>query len=223
MAFASSYMHQTVELMAEPQRPNAWSHGDPTILQAQGAASAVVAAIIAQAGMGAPGIRVLDIGTGVAGLAVAFCMEFPKSTVVGIDPWEPALALARTNVVDAGLDDRIALHCVTIQDFDDNQGFDLIWMPSFFIPESVLGEAFARSQHLLRPDGSLVVGVIDGPDDPVAAAVDAVITVRSGGAVLTAEQAMDQLVTSAFTDVREVDRTWKAPLRLVRAKQNRVR
>jgi SAM-dependent methyltransferase len=217
IAFASSYMRQAVELMTEPDRPNAWTHGDPAILQAQGAASAVVATMIAQAGLGGPGIRVLDIGTGVARLAAAFCREFPDSTVVGIDPWEPALALARANVEDAGLSDRIALHCATIQAFDDEHGFDLIWLPSFFIPASVLDEAFAQTRRLLRPDGALVVGVMEEPDDAVAAAVDAVITVRSGGAVLTAEQARDHLVSSGFTDVSEVDRTWNAPLRLVSA------
>jgi carboxymethylenebutenolidase len=141
----------------------------------------------------------------------------PRAPGVGIDPWEPALALARANVEDAGLSDRIALHCATIQAFDDEHGFDLIWLPSFFIPASVLDEAFAQTRRLLRPDGALVVGVMEEPDDAVAAAVDAVITVRSGGAVLTAEQARDHLVSSGFTDVSEVDRTWNAPLRLVSA------
>jgi cyclopropane fatty-acyl-phospholipid synthase-like methyltransferase len=217
-SFARSYMHQALELMEDPARPSAWSHSDPTILQAQGAASAVVAKLFAGAGLGGPGVRILDIGTGVGRLAIAFCQHFPDSTVVGVDPWEPALSLARKNVSGAGLDDRIALRSAPIQAFEDGDGFDLIWLPSFFIPMAVLDEAFRRAGEFLRPGGTLVVGVFEGPDDPLAQAVDAMITVRSGGAALEPQEAVSLLQGAGFGEVREVERTWQAPLRLVAAR-----
>lgn len=97
VAFASSYLRQALDIVNEPFRPNTWSHADATILQAQGAASGVVARLVREAGLGHASIRILDIGTGVGGLAIAFCEAFPQSTVVGVDPWEPSLALARNN------------------------------------------------------------------------------------------------------------------------------
>jgi SAM-dependent methyltransferase len=218
-SFARSYLHQALELMEKPDRPNAWSHSDPTILQAQGSASAVVATLIANAGLGRAGIRILDIGTGVAGLAIAFCRTFPDSTVVGLDPWEPALALARANVSKADLNARITLHGIPIQTFEDSDGFDLVWLPSFFIPEAVLDDAFQRVRGFLRPGGCLVVGIIEGPEDPLAGAVDAMITVRSGGSVLEPEEAIERLERAGFSHVREVDRAWQAPLRLVVARK----
>lgn len=216
-SFARSYLHQTLELMEDPARANAWSHSDPAILQAQGSASAVVATVIANAGFGGHGIRILDIGTGVAGLAMAFCRTFPGSTVVGLDPWEPALSLARSNVAKAGLESRITLHGTSIQSFEDNNGFDLVWVPSFFIPEEVIDDAFSRVKRFLRPNGRVVVGAIEGGGDPLAEAIDAMITVRSGGSALEPVEVIARLKKAGFEHAREVKRTWQAPLRLVAA------
>lgn len=216
-SFARSYLHQALELMDDPARTNAWSHSDPTILQAQGSASAVVAKLIADAGFGGQGIHILDIGTGVAGLAISFCKTFPNSTVVGLDPWEPALSLARTNVANAGLESRITLHGLPIQSFEDKEGFDLIWLPSFFIPESVIDDAIRRAKNFLRPNGFLIVGVIEGGGDPLAEAIDAMITVRSGGSALEPVEVITRLKKAGFGYAREVERTWQAPLRLVAA------
>ncbi len=45
---------------------------------------------------------------------------------------------------------------------DDTDGFDLVWLPSFFIPENVLDDAISRIHSLLRPGGTLVVGTMQG-------------------------------------------------------------
>ena len=39
-------------------------------------------------------------------------------------------------------------------------GFDLAWLPSFFIPETSLDDAIRRVRELLRPEGRVVVGVM---------------------------------------------------------------
>ena len=151
LAFARSYLAQGLDLVDDPVRTGAWSYTDPVLLEAQGSASAVVARLIADAGLAGPNSRILDVGTGVGGLAVAFARSVPGSTVVGIDPWEPALVLARKNVVGAGLEGRVTLLLTTVQELDDVDGFDLVWLPSFFIPESVLDEAIAKIYAVMRP------------------------------------------------------------------------
>jgi hypothetical protein len=71
---------------------------------------------------------------------------------------------------------------------------------------------------LLRPGGNLVVGSTYGPDDdPVAAAVDDLFTVRAGGSVVPAPAMIERHRAAGFSDVREIERTWDAPLRLVAA------
>jgi ubiquinone/menaquinone biosynthesis C-methylase UbiE len=214
-SFARSYARQAVELMDEPFRPNAWTHSDATILQAQGAASAIVARLVAEAGLGGPNIRILDIGTGVARLAIAFAGKFPGSTVVGLDPWAPAIDLARSNVKDTGLEDRVTLYQLGVEEYEDDDGFDLVWFPSFFIPDAAIDSALRRVRSMLRPGGVVAMGVFERQDDPLAGAVDAMITVRSGGAVLEPAEAIARMKAAGFTGAYEAKRTWQAPLRLV--------
>ena len=216
LAFARSYLAQGLDLVDDPTRESAWNHTDPVLLQAQGSASGVVATLLTELGLVDDGARILDVGTGVAGIAVAFCRALPTATVVGIDPWEPSLALARANVAEAGVEDRVTLLDATVQDFQDAGGFDLVWLPSFFIPEPVLRPAVANLHGLLRPDGRIVVGVTFADEtDRLAAVTDDLMTVRSGGSVVGPEGAIEVLVGAGFEDVREIERTWNPPLRFV--------
>jgi len=214
LSFARSYLAQALELVEEPTRAGSWSHSDPVLLQAQGSSSAMVARLIGDSGLGSADARILDVGTGVGGLAVAFATRFPGSTIVGIDPWEPALALARERVAAADLDGRITLLNQTVQELEDADGFDLVWLPSFFIPERVLDAAVARVHSLMRPNGTLVFGTYDVTgDEPLASAVHDLFTVRAGGSVVYAEDALDRLRRAGFDDAREIERDWDAPLR----------
>ena len=216
VSFARSYLAQAVDLLEDPARAGSWNYADPVLLQAQGSSSALVARLIADSGLGAADARILDVGTGVGGLAVAFATTFPESTIVGVDPWEPALALARERVASAGLDGRITLLSQTVQELEDPDGFDLVWLPSFFIPEAVLDPALARIETLMRPDATLVLGLYDATDDgSLASAVHGLFTVRAGGSVVYPEDALARLRRAGFDDVRELERDWDAPLRLV--------
>jgi predicted O-methyltransferase YrrM len=126
--------------------------------------------------------------------------------VIGLDPWKPALALARSNVSAAGLEDRITLIRSGIESFLDDEGFDLIWLPAFFIPRAVLDEAFQRVSHATRPGGAVVVGAgFAAPNDPLAAAVDDLMTVRSGGSLLAPKEAADGLRRAGLSNVREIE------------------
>jgi hypothetical protein len=68
----------------------------------------------------------------------------------------------------------------------------------------------------MRPGGTLVVGLGYGAgDDALASAVDDLFTVRSGGSVLNADDAIARLQRAGFGDARELERDWDAPLRFV--------
>ncbi len=215
VSFARTYLRQALDFVEDPLREPGWTYTDPVLLQAQGSASAVVAKLFAAAGLGAPDARILDVGTGVAGLAIAFCSTYPEATVVGLDPWEPALEIARRNVAEAGLATRISLEASTIQDFRDESGFDLAWLPAFFIPEAVLDDAIARIHDLLRPGGTLVVATTQGEEDSLEAAVDDLRTIRSGGSLVSAADALARLERAGFAGVREADLGPEVPLQLV--------
>jgi len=210
---ATTMLRQAMELIERPDRAGGWVYTDPAIIQGQGASSAIVAQLIAGAGLGGPDARILDIGTGVGALAVAFCRTFPGSTVVGIDPWEPSLALANENVAAAGLGSRITLVNTRIEDFV-GRGFDLVWMPVIFLAEQVLENAVMHAVAAMRPGGQIVLGRYTGSDDPLAGALGDLRTIRSGGTLLSADDTRALLERAGLVDVREITRTWPAPLGL---------
>ena len=214
---ATTMLRQALDLIDDPVRPGGWYYTDPRIIQGQGASSAIVAQLIAGAGIGRHDARILDIGTGVGALAVAFCLGFPSSTVVGIDPWELSLELARQNVTAAGLGSRITLHQTRIEAFEDDEGFDLIWMPVIFLSRAILQDAVVRAVAVMRPGAQIVLGRYAGSDDPLLGALGDLRTIRSGGTLLNASDTRALLEGAGLVDVREIDRTWPAPIGLTAA------
>jgi precorrin-6B methylase 2 len=211
--FIAASLRHALDLLEDPARPGAWTYTDTTVLQSQGSASALIASLIADAGLGKPDARILDVGAGVGALSIAFCRTFPESTVVGLEPWEPSMTLARENVSVAGLDTRIDLRAETIEEYDDRSGFDLMWLPSPFLRETILGDAIARAYAMARPGAEIVLGAYGGPEAPLSRALADLRTARSGGTPLTPADAMVRLQFGAFADVHEVERTWDAPIR----------
>ncbi|MCA1833449.1 MAG: methyltransferase domain-containing protein [Actinomycetota bacterium] len=209
----TTMLRQAMELIEHPGRAGGWIYTDPAIIQGQGASTGIVAQLIAGAGIGKPDARILDVGTGVGALAVAFCRTFPGSTVVGIDPWEPSLGLARSNIAAADLGSRIALLSTRIEDFTDD-GFDLVWMPVIFLAEQVLEDAVAHAVAAMRSGGEIVLGRYSGSDDALAGALGDLRTIRSGGTLLNAGDVRKLLEHAGLVDVREVQRTWSAPIGL---------
>ncbi len=211
---ATTMLRQAMDLVDDPVRPGGWYYTDPQIIQGQGASSVIVAQLITGAGIGRHDARILDIGTGVGALAVAFCQAFPGSTVVGIDPWELSLELARQNVAAAGLGARITLRRTSIEAFEDDEGFDLVWMPVIFLSRTILEGAVVRAVAAMRPGAQIVLGRYAGSDDPLLGALGDLRTIRSGGTLLNPSDARALLEGAGLVDVREIERTWPAPIGL---------
>ena len=211
---ATTMLRQAMELIEDPLRPGGWFYTDSQIIQGQGASSTVVAQLLLGAGIGRSDARVLDVGTGVGALAVAFCRAFPDSTVVGIDPWELSLELARQNVAASGFDSRITLQQARIEAFEDDEGFDLVWMPVIFLSRTILGEAIRRAVEAMRPGAEIVLGRYTGSDDPLVEALGDLRTIRSGGTLLGPDETCALLEGAGLVEVREIERTWPAALGL---------
>jgi precorrin-6B methylase 2 len=217
---ATTMLRQAIDLIDDPVRPGGWYYTDPQILQGQGASSVIIAQLIAGAGISGNDARILDIGTGVGALAVAFCRTFPDSTVVGIDTWELSLELARQNVAKAGLGARITLRATAIDAFEDDDGFDLVWMPAIFLSSAILEDAVAHAVAAMRPGAHMVLGRYAGPEDPVAGALGDLRTIRSGGTLLNASDTRALLEGAGLVDVHDVDRNWPAPIELTAGRRS---
>ncbi len=165
---ASTILLQAVDLLDAPNRSAGWSHADPRILHGQGAASATLVPVLCDVilpdldgladRLDRPGAAFLDVGVGVAALSIAMCRTWPRLHVVGVDPFDAALELARCNVNDAGLGGRIELRAMGAENLHDVDAFDLVWFSLPFVPDLVLDAALAVACRSLRPGGWLLTG-----------------------------------------------------------------
>ncbi|MBL8626270.1 MAG: class I SAM-dependent methyltransferase [Myxococcales bacterium] len=217
-------LRQAGDLVAAPTRPAGWSYDDPAMLDEQGRASRgfgpILAAQLARLGPPAVGHRhVLDIGTGAGHLALGLAEALPDAHVTGVDVWPPALACARANVADAGLGDRVTIAARDATALDERDRYDLAWVPGPFLPAATLAPILDGTRAALRPGGVVCFGIYAGPDDPLADAVIALRTARSGGLPMTAAEAIAWVAAAGFRDVHEVPRTWSLPLRLIAARR----
>jgi SAM-dependent methyltransferase len=137
---------------------------------------------------------------------------WPLLRVVGIDPWRPALALARENVVMARLQTRIELREQLAQDLIDTQAFDLAFFPAFFIAETVIEAALKCVHRALRQGGWILFATQNPGSDALAASVARLRTILWGGYPRTAGQAQALLNQTGFSEVQSALSTSRAAI-----------
>jgi protein-L-isoaspartate O-methyltransferase len=154
--------------------------------------------------LAAPGARMLDIGTGVAALAVDFAQVFPTLHVLGIDILDSALDLARQAIAASDVADRVTVRKQDVADFADGAGFDLAWLPAPFIPQQALHAGLTQVTVALRPGGWLMVGHGKFGGTPVQDALTRLKTVIYGGTPLDEAAACQMLRNAGLTSVRSM-------------------
>jgi SAM-dependent methyltransferase len=206
---------QALDLLDRPARPAGWAYTDVAVLEGQGRASMSVPPVMAQTGEFTNVTSILDVGTGVGWLAVAAAQLWPDAEVVGVDTWDPSLDRARENVKASGLEDRIEIRKQSVASLEDRDRFDLTWVPSFYMSPDVLPSAFSSILAATKPGGKIAVGRFDPPPDPVASAAQRLRTLRDGGSLPSADEAVALLVDAGWSDVRALPRPPQMPLQLV--------
>jgi Methyltransferase domain len=197
-----------------------WGAQDDATLRAQGQSSALGGTMLAKyavpslAGLGdrfAAGGTLLDVGVGVAEIAAAFCEALPDARVVGLDVLPRAVALAHQTIAERGLQDRVEIRLLPVEELADVSRFDLAWMPAPFLPESIFSAGLGRVFAALRPGGWLVVGTGRFDGDALAVSVTYWRTLRSGGTPMTSDQAPGLLGDAGFVEVMELPSPPGAP------------
>ena len=121
--------------------------------------------------------------------------------VVGIDIWEPSLALARANVAASPHAARIEIREQDVTQLDELATYTLAWLPAPFLPRPVAEAALDRLAVALAPNGHVVVGLYAVPTDKAGAALTALRVARSGGHVWDIAEMKQQLRARDFVDV----------------------
>ncbi len=160
-------------ILGEGVGTRGWQDRDPAVMQVFGEVSlgfwrglerfAAEAAPDLLDRLGRPGARFLDIGTGVGWLSVGMLQRWPMLSAVGIEPLPGALALARENIRNVGLAARMELRPGAGEALEDRAAFDLIFVPSAFIPADAVAAMLPRARAALRPGGWLLLAVVEPP------------------------------------------------------------
>ncbi|HLY32900.1 MAG TPA: class I SAM-dependent methyltransferase [Jatrophihabitantaceae bacterium] len=211
-AFASQTSAGLLQTAAIVRGGSTWTDQSDEALIAQGRASAQGVPMFAQfvlpalGGLaerfGAPGARMLDVGTGTAALAIAYAQAFPQLEVVGVDVWPGVLALAGASVAASDVRDRVVLRHEDVGELTETDAYDLVWLPAPFVPEPALHAAVPRLVAALRPGGWIMVGHGRFAGDAVENAVNVFKTVAFGGTPLDAAAAQQLLTTAGLVDVQ---------------------
>jgi len=228
VGMARAFLRESISLVDDPARIGDWSHVDESILQGVGRLSMAIAPVFAAASLILPGLAdalagpdaaFLDVGTGTGWLAIATARAFPAARVVGIDIFEPSLALARRNVDAEQMADRVTLRRVDVTELDEPDAYDAVFLPLPFLPRAVVPEAIERAGRALRPGGWLLPGTFAGPGDPLSLLLTDLRIVRSGGHPWPVSEMVGMLRSAGLDGAHEVPRTWPAPLQLFAARR----
>lgn len=201
------------KLLFAKSRTRAWDHSEPEILDSVGE---VARALHAQAfarelvpacdglaeRLRSAGAALLDVGVGVARSAIALAQMWPELRIVGVDPWEPSLRIARVNVAQAGLDRRIELRQQGIESLEDESAFDFVWFANHFIPERFALPGLRRALEALRPGGWLGIGTNNETAPAPVLALARLREAKWGGTGWSTAHAKDVLRETGFVDVR---------------------
>jgi SAM-dependent methyltransferase len=198
-----------------------WRHEDPEILQLQGVSSSGAVPALASAfpslgdlgeRMQRPGAAALDVGTGVAAIAIALAQRFEHLRVVGLEPARAPLGEARRNVVAAGLEQRIELRAQRVEDLADESAFDFVFMPTAYLSAAALRRGLAAVERALRPGGWVVLGALGAPDGALAPAVERLRATLWGSEALAPEAVAALCEEAGLIDVRVLDAPAEADL-----------
>jgi precorrin-6B methylase 2 len=209
LAFIRGFFRQALDLLENPSRAPGWTYEDPVVLQAMGQASRRVVHAIDELASQRPRLRatlkepgvLLDIGTGVGWLGIEAARTWPALSVVGIDIWEPALALARKNCADSGLAHRVALRHQDVRQLQDRNAYSVIWLPGPFIAGEIAEGTLRRAREALRPGGWIVFGLYAPAPDPLGEALNKLRIVRGGGHPWSAVEVETRLSALGFEHV----------------------
>ena len=200
---------------------DAWTSQDDAAILAQGAASAQAAqAFKAFAVPMLDGLsdllsgtspKMLDVGVGVAAMAIAYCEALPGLQVVGLDVFPRVLELARVAVERSGMAARIELRSQDVATLEDEDAFCLAWLPAPFVPRAAINDGIPRMAAALVPGGWLMVGhgKFNGPG--LSDALTRLQTVAFGGTPLTGDDAQSLLRQAGLQQIATVPTPTGAP------------
>ncbi len=152
-----------------------------------------------------PGMRVLDVGSGIGGAAFHLAREY-GATVTGVDLSPEMTDLALDALPESGVSDRVEFLLADVLETDFDEPFDLIWSRDALMHIHDKKRLFAKLHSLLSDGGKLVITDYARGKKPGSAEFEAYA--RSTGYHLVEPSEYGKLLEDAgFVDVVVEDAT----------------
>jgi 2-hydroxy-4-(methylsulfanyl)butanoate S-methyltransferase len=201
-----------------------WGYPDPELLEAQGTRSAQLVAWMQSLfpaldglveRLESPSANFLDVGTGVAALAIEMCRHFPSLRIVGIDPFETALAQARKNIAEARLEGRIEIRAQRVQELADSSNFDLVHIPILFLSTEAVTLGLERVFRALRPGGWVFLQSLAAPGNELTPALSRLMCLLWGSEPVLPDQAGQMLAQAGYDHAQVLPAVLGVPMRAI--------
>ena len=195
------------ELLREPGRAPVWRIDDPAVLQSMGDLSRMLPRRMLAFAADRPALataltgRLLDVGTGVGAIALEAAARCPALHVVGLDIWDPALALARENVAASPYSSRIEIRKQSITELDEEAAYSLAFLAAPFMNRDLVEAALDRLAVAIAAGGYLVIALYIPPSDQLVGALTRLRHIRSGGTPWTVEEMGTALKARGFVGI----------------------
>mgnify|MGYP000334789046 CR=1 FL=1 len=153
-----------------------------------------------------PEARMLDAGTGTASISTQFCEIYPNLKIVAIDCSEKSLSLARENIQQHELTDRIELRNTYLQDLTDKNSYDVVWLPQVYYSDTEYLKCLQIIWQALKPSGMIYVGALSSDDDNLSNTVSQ-FTNATYGSLRYVKDVIASFEKVGFVDVQSFDGT----------------
>ena len=149
--------------------------------------------------------EILFVGAGTGLIAIEAATLWPKTRVVSLDLNANAIERAEQNIArkvlaDSRLAGRVTARRAKVEEMNDKDQFDLVWLPSMFLPCDVCEGALSRLAHALKSDGVLLIGMFGPFPGRHGRAIADVLTLRGKGCrqimrLVTEQKALNNIKT----------------------------
>lgn len=123
------------------------------------------------------GDSILDVGVGTANLAIALKKIYPNVTIVGVDPDEHILKIAKNKIYRKRLDIKLIKAFAQKLPFEDNS-FDFVVsrLTIHHIPKQFRKQAFLEMKRVLKKNGVILIIDIGVPKNLLARMITYVLS-----------------------------------------------
>lgn len=152
-----------------------------------------------------PGVRVLDVGSGIGGAAFHLVEKY-GAQVVGIDLAEEMIAVGHDRAQAAGMSDKVQFILGDVLETEFPEKFDLAWSRDAFMHIPDKAHLFKTLYGLLKPGGKLIITDYARGKTPGSPEFEDYIK-KTGYSVIEPAQYGKVLEAAGFTDVVVDDAT----------------